>query len=411
VSEPTAVATREYNSVRLARSQLSDRDITVLAAIPDNLVQCTPVAMGWELRLGPVCGVLHLDHARIAVQPKLMPDGATVASWIGYASTVPLEVDTTRRWTVDTAGLPDVVISTLIRHCTTLLRDGLHRDYRRNEAADSVLRGRLDIGRQLSRRYGQVDILHMHRFDRDVAVWENLVCRAALDVASRLAGSGELRRKARATAAAFPACGAPPSTVRRWLATSRYHRMNDRYRGAHMWAGLLLNGGGVNDMLVDGPWNAGTLLINMNILWERVVQRLCADLREARPPGGENPGPIVVTEGGHVTRHFLPDAILASHDGAEVVRVPVDAKYKAYSTKALDRDDTHQLLTYAAAFRRPGVAPTAVVVHPRYGAGESRVVKVHAAAGSLGTITVVGVDAAGTVDEALATLRGLITLK
>ncbi|MGH3990009.1 MAG: 5-methylcytosine restriction system specificity protein McrC, partial [Pseudonocardiaceae bacterium] len=67
------------------------------------------------------------------------------------------------------------VIAALLGECKQLLRDGLRRDYLRREAVDTVLRGRLDISRQISRRYGQVDRLHLHRFDRDTAVWPNLV--------------------------------------------------------------------------------------------------------------------------------------------------------------------------------------------------------------------------------------------
>lgn len=84
--------------------------------------------------------------------------------------------------------------------------------------------GRLDIARQLSRRFGQLDRLHVRTFDRDVAIWENLACQAALQRAARVAGSPELVRAARDAAAGFPGCRFDPRIVQRWLATARYHR-------------------------------------------------------------------------------------------------------------------------------------------------------------------------------------------
>ncbi|MFC4950725.1 5-methylcytosine restriction system specificity protein McrC [Pseudonocardia sp. GCM10023141] len=402
VSEQASVKTHEYGSLSLARSQLTEHDLELLSSVPDNLVQCAPSARGWELRTGPVCGVLHLDGVRVVVHPKLMPDGTTVASWIGYAGAAPTDVASTRRWSVDATGLPDIVVSALVKECATIARDGLHRDYRRNEAVDTVLRGRLDIRRQMSRRYGQVDVLHMHRFDREVEVWENLVCRAALDAAARIAGTRELRQQARVVAAHFPPCASAVPTIRRWLVTARDHRMNVRYQSAHLWAGLLLNGGGVNDMLVDGSWNAGTLLINMNVLWERVVQRPAGPALDSRPGFGphrrDRAGPR------DETLHPRCDAGRTRRvgHGADTGRCQV----QGLRIQTLDRNDAHQLLTYASAFHRPGANPEALIVHPVVGRDEVRSVDVRAVGRTLGRITLIGIDSAGAAQQAIAALKG-----
>jgi 5-methylcytosine-specific restriction enzyme subunit McrC len=181
--------------------------------------------------------------------------------------------------------------------------------------------------------------------------------------------------------------------------------MNVRYQSAHLWSGLLLNGGGVNDMLVDGSWNAGTLLINMNVLWERVVQRLCRDLRDPRSTTGRGSIAIVVHEQGRATRRFIPDAVLVGHDGSDMMQVPVDAKYKDYGSKPLDRNDAHQLLTYASAFHRSGADPEALVVHPVVGRAEVRAVEVRAAGRMLGKITLIGIESGGSVEQSIAGLR------
>lgn len=390
MAEPETIPAREYGRVRLERAHLTDHDLAVLSAINNDLIACAPAGGGWELTIGPICGVLELEGCRVVIGPKLMPDGSTVVSWIGYAAAAPTNLEAARGWSVGQDGLREVIIAALVTECGAILRDGLHRDYRRRAAVDTVLRGRLDLARQISRRYGQVDQLYLNRFDRESDIWENLACRAALDHAARSSSSVAQRRAAASLASGFPPCAAENATVRRWLASGSYHRLNARYRAAHLWAGLLLGGGGVQDMLVIGEYRAGTLLINMNSLWERVVQRLCRDLSDASMAG---PAPLItVREQGFSSRTLLPDAYIAYPSDGQPRYRPVDAKYKHYAARPLARDDTHQLLTYAAAFKSPDGPASAVVAYPTIGPGEVRAVDVHGQAGHLGSIRVAGID-------------------
>ena len=142
--ERLTVTTSEYRSTVLQRSALSDRDLGALAAISDNLISCSPTSGGWALRTGPVCGVIELDGCVVTVRPRLMPDGATVVSWISYALAAPVELPTIRRWVVGDEGLREVIVAAVVRECRKLLRDGLRRDYRREVTVDTVLRGRLE---------------------------------------------------------------------------------------------------------------------------------------------------------------------------------------------------------------------------------------------------------------------------
>src|SRR4051794_5834176 len=205
-SDRLLVETSEFTAVVVPPSAFTDSDLATLNQIGQGAFSCVRETRGWVLRTGAVCGVVELDGCVVTVRPRLMPDSSTVASWIAYALDLPIEAAPTRGWSVGPAGLREVIAAALVRECRTLLRDGLGRDYRRAATVDTVLRGRLDVGRQVARRYGQVDRLHLDRFDRTVEVWENLVLRAALDEVVRTVTDAELRRRAAAAAAAFPSC-------------------------------------------------------------------------------------------------------------------------------------------------------------------------------------------------------------
>jgi len=170
--------------------------------------------------------------------------------------------------------------------------------------------------------------------------------------------------------------------------------MNNRYQPAHIWAALLLGGGGFSDLLVEGTQQAESLLVNMNRLWEAVVRRLA---EEAATTFGGSPFPatedrfIVLREQDRATRSFRPDVLLRPRPD-DRSQLPVDAKYKRYDQHAVAPDDIHQLLTYAHSYRGPGEIPRALIVHPAELGSVHRSITVRAPSGHLGTIDVVGLD-------------------
>lgn len=97
-----------------------------------------------------------------------------------------------------------MVAAALLEAAEKLLRSGLRQDYRRHRQIQPVLRGRLDVVRQATARYGQLDQLHTVAFDRDVDIWENRVLHTALDAASRIVSEPALARALTTTAVAFP---------------------------------------------------------------------------------------------------------------------------------------------------------------------------------------------------------------
>ncbi|MFI1924345.1 hypothetical protein [Streptomyces sp. NPDC020377] len=171
----------------------------------------------------------------------------------------------------------------LLEQCEQLVREGLRRDYVPRQSLEPVLRGRLDFAAQVSRRYGQLDQLHVRAFDREPDIWDNRVLGTALRVARTLATQADLVRDLHTIADAFPQAPTPDAALRA-LDRTRYTRLNARYRTAHIWARLLLRGGGVTDLLTDHGSMADGLLLAMPALWEAVVRRVATEA--AAPHGG-----------------------------------------------------------------------------------------------------------------------------
>lgn len=382
----------EYREVR--GEQLTDADLSRLRSLTEQrCLRVSETRYGWRIEALSTVGVLVLDRIRLVIEPKTAVDGSRLVSWLCYALHLPVRhAATPRGWQTDRAGFTDLVISALVAECRALLLGGLRRDYVRRDLVEPVLRGRLDLAAQVSRRYGQLDLLHLRAFERDAAIWENEVCGAALHRAARLADRRELARAAADTAALFPQPTTRAAAVR-MLARARYTRLNARYRPAHAWARLLLDGGGIDDLLVDAGHTADSLLLRMEALWEAVVRRMAVEVAvgmHGRPVPSSGGSAIKVSGDRSSHSPFRPDVLLCFANTPPTF-LAVDAKYKLYDNRSISAGDIHQMLTYAAGYSPEG-AGAAVVVHPSPSGAIHRRLRVTAPRGQLAELHVAGID-------------------
>lgn len=291
----------EHSTATLRRDQLTDDDVRRLRTLQKNgRLTLQDTRNGWKLHTKSVSGVLVLDRLRLTLRPKLPIAGEQLITWLCYANGVPVPHEQTlRRWRTGSTGFTDVVLPALLAECQTLLRRGLNRGYRPAERVEPTLRGRLDVHRQVVRRYGAVDRLHIRTYEREPVIWENQICGAALAAAVPLAtGKPALSRELAATAAQFPRPQLG-STATMLLRRARYTRPNQHYRAAHVWSALVLGGGGVSDLLAYRGTHAESVLLNLDRLWELVVRRMATDAAQAA--GGRlarsNEGRIVTSGG------------------------------------------------------------------------------------------------------------------
>ncbi|MFB0619145.1 McrC family protein [Streptomyces sp. AGS-58] len=407
----TPVRLGEYESALLETGQLTPRDVDRLHALQTRgCLTLTRERTGWRLKADATVGVLVLDRVRVVITPKFAIPGEQLMSWLAYALGTPVPA-TARQWATGPAGYADLVAAALAEECERLLRDGLRRDYVRHRSVEPVLRGRLDVAAQATRRYGQLDQLHVRTFDREADIGDNRVLGSALKTALGMTASPDLARALHGIAAAFPQAPTPAAALRA-LDRTHYTRLNARYRPAHTWARLLLRGGGVTDLLTDQGTTADGLLLAMPALWEAVVRRLGTEAVGPHGghavPGGSGAGITVRGDLGNAST-FRPDLLLSvpEHDTAHRSLLPVDAKYKRYDRHGVSAADVHQLLTYSSGYA-PTDAPVSVIVHPQQGSYTRRTLRVRGPRGLLGNIHVLGVDTRSTPGQATAWMGSVL---
>ncbi|GAA2057206.1 hypothetical protein GCM10009839_78170 [Catenulispora yoronensis] len=396
----------EYSSAIVPYDRLTSADRRRLADLEARkALRVTEARHGWQITADAVVGVLVLDRVRLVIDPKLAISGDQLIRWLRYALATPVpHQPSLRRWQTSRHGIADLIAAELVAECRELLRGGLRRDYVPRSGVDTVLRGRLDVTSQITRRFGQIDRLHVRTFDRETGIWENELCGAALRVAARITSNEVLARDIATIATQFPDSPRLEPVLRK-LDRSRYNRLNSRYRVAHTWSELILRGGGVTDLLADTGQAADSLLLRMSALWEAVVRALVQDV--VRPLGGvvtdSSRGQGITMTGDLASRSpFRPDVLVRFGPSSAPAYLPLDAKYKSYDARRVSSRDVHQLLTYVDGYTATG---SAAIVYPSEAGAIQRRLDVKGPRGKLGTIAVLGLDVRQAPIDAAEPLR------
>ncbi len=402
----------EHESVTLARDSLQDKDLRLLQRLADNRVLDMRVCYeGWQITARSIVGQIQLSKWTLAIVPKVAFAAGGLPQWYLFAEGMPVKVaEASAQWKRGEVSLPDLAAAALIAACQTLTRDGLRRDYRAADVVSATIRGRVDVKRQISQRYGQVDQVYQRSTERTTAIWENAICATALRYTGKLIG-GAAGRAAMALAAQFGReCRSRPETLA-LLHRARYHRMNQRYKLAHAWAAIMLGQAGITAPAEAVAWPGGVLLIGMNQLWERIVTRLIKDAADATVQILRQPSHfITVAEHGFSKRPLRPDLVTEGFSVRGHRLTAVDAKYKTYAGRAVSSSDIHQMLTYAVAFADDAV-PEGMVLFPSPAGGTHRLVKVFTQSGVLAEVDIVGIDTSGTPAQAVSSLRSLMVAR
>jgi 5-methylcytosine-specific restriction enzyme subunit McrC len=360
-------------------------------------------------------GVVQLSSVRIHVVPKLAGEHLGVLRMLDWTSGLEAlkSIHAENDLELEGASLLDLVALLFVRATERIARGGLRTAYVENEDALGVLRGRLLFERQLRRRQVRLDRLECRYDERSADIFDNrLLLAAAERCATRAGHTGVRRRAARLRMILADVCDARDVGLPR--REPHYDRLNRRYRPAHELAWIVLEGTqGLEDLYAWGATRSFAFMIDMNQIFERFVEQL---LTEALAAHGfplrfqKRTSSVVQRPDGSAYLRLIPDAL--ARIGQPPVDVPIDAKYKRYSNRKLDRDDIAQAFIYAAGLGATPDhgTPHALLVYPsESGELESTPLFVRHIDGTpRAALTALGIPVAGVLDEVAADGDALI---
>lgn len=294
-----------------------------------------PGSERWEVAAGRKIGVATIGELQLTVRPKipmnrlifLMSYTRNPAYW--RENTVILDPE---------SDLANALAHAFGFHASKALDQGLIQGYVTVDDSLPLVRGRIRVGEQISRRYGRGLPLEVSYDEFTVDVVENKLLLGATLILLQLPGvTGAMRRmlqrlRLKLADVTPPAKGSEPPT---WVAS----RLNARYQPALHLADLILAGDSfdqrVGDLRVTG------FVFDMWKIYENFV---CIALREAmRRHGGRAAlqHRLYLDEDERV--EMAPDFLWTPAVGPPVV---VDAKYKAEKPSGFPQADLYQMLAY-----------------------------------------------------------------
>jgi 5-methylcytosine-specific restriction enzyme subunit McrC len=172
-----------------------------------------------------------------------------------------------------------------------------------------------------------------------------------------------------------PICDTDKLDLRSLRGSLTYNRLNSHYERAHDLAWMVLDALGIDDILASGRTQSFAFLIDMNVLFERFVERFFAKVLDAREfrvdPQVVHSSIIWNAQTEKPYSRVIPDLVV-QRLAFPRARLVVDAKYKLYDEKRLDPSDIYQTFLYAYALSSKGPSapgaggdvPTALLAYP-----------------------------------------------
>ena len=357
---------REWEELRVGRDGFTEGDANRLHGVAERAARrlrlpedavLTRTAAG--VKAGQVVGVLAAPGSTLEILPKIDgEDGAVRVALIRMlAVALELRVADGEITALQTQrhNLLELLIRLFAARLLAAVRRGLPRRYRARTEDLRLLRGRLDVTRQLTHLAVRSDVLAC-RFDELSADTPlNRVLKAAV---SRLTGGTRSSANARSLAelaARFEFVKETPSPLREPV---RLDRTNTAFHELHRLAWMFLAGDWQST--AGGTESGFALMFAMNDLFEafigrsvrRAVGPLQVHLQHAKHYAIEGQdGPLF---------RLKPDIVVDTPDGALLL----DTKWKrldsADKTLSIDSADIYQMLAYAHAYD----AARLVLVYP-----------------------------------------------
>lgn len=322
---------------------------------------------GGSLSAQQFVGVVDLGPHQVEILPKIDGTEGAVRTRLVRMISEAWQLELHVQGPTASGRTHDTILETMIRlFCDRLwaaVRQGIVRRYQAQEDNLSVLRGRIDIARQIRHNLARPDRLHC-RFDEFTADHAlNRALKAALRVLRRVARGESTSRAVSELLACFAdVADVEPASID-WHGAS-VDRLSRRYGPLLRLARVFLEGASPD--VVSGGGDGFALLFDMNELFEAYVGRQA--VRALRPLGFtvslQRPRRMLaLDDAGQGAFELRPDIVVGDAGGPRVI---LDTKWKRLhegaGRESVSSADLYQMHAYA---RRYG-AEEVVLLYPHH---------------------------------------------
>ncbi len=347
---------REWEELRVGGDGLAERHATRLHRVAERAARrlrlpedavLTRTATG--VRAGQVVGVLATPGSTLEILPKIDGDDGAVRAALVRMLAVALELrvadgEITALQT-QRHNLLELLIRLFAARLLAAVRRGLPRHYRARTEDLKLLRGRLDVTRQLTQLAVRSDALACRFDELSVDTPLNRVLKAAVSKLTAFTRSSATARCLAELAARFEFVNDTPSPLREPV---RLDRSNTAFHELHRLARMFLAGDWQNT--ASGTASGFALVFAMNDLFEAFIGR---SVRRAVAPWQvhlQHPRHYAIEAPDGPLFRLKPDIVVETPDGPMVL----DTKWKRLDpgekTLNIDSPDIYQMHAYAHAY-------------------------------------------------------------
>lgn len=314
---------------------LNEAEAAALSSAELAVVSRPPGSSEWLVAAGAKVGVARVGELQVSIRPKIPID--RLVFLMGYATkptfwrnhSVLLDVE---------SDVPEALGHAFARLASKATAQGLLQGYKTVDDSLAVVRGRIRVRDQISRRYGVGLPLEVTYDDFTTDIAENQILLAAATRLLRMPGISKAVRQSlqhlrlQMTGVSVLERG---TILPSWLPS----RLNARYQAPLHLAELILAGDSFEQRV--GDLHVSGFVFDMWKIYEDFVS---IALREALAPYG---GAASLQHRMHLDEarnvEMRPDFLWTGRDGHRIV---VDAKYKAEKPAGFPQADLYQLLAY-----------------------------------------------------------------
>jgi len=345
---------REWDTIEVPCEGIDEKtadQLCELAACESKRLKVAAPALSWKnrttLQAGQVVGILALPSFSLEILPKIESENDTqvreaLTHMLNIAWDLPVVTSATTLMRLQNDDLLEVLITSFTEKFLAVIRRGLPRRYVSFEDELTLLRGRLNVKRQIVNNLIRPQKLACEFDELSVDTPLNRVLKATVRLLESHARSAENRRRLLELRMRLESVSNSTSPFSERV---QLDRTNTAFHELYRLAKLLLQRQWQSTNI--GMSSGIALLFPMNDLFEAFVAR---NLKRALPEHDvriQDSGKSVLSDGTHNLMRLRPDLVV---DGDTVI----DTKWKRLDAQESDlgisQADVYQILAYGHAY-------------------------------------------------------------